>query len=126
MALKLCSKLMHMCPATTEYFYKDKHRPDGWDLWCKKCRKVWGTLRPNRHFSDSHSGPIVLTLPVTQRFPVTSCFNSGTRKMADQAVKAGRLVVVTNRYNGSTWLWREWVKVKWHSFDQFFKEVFNL
>ena len=73
---KICSRSMHLVPASSEFFYRDSHRPDGWDLWCKTCRKQWALTRPDRHFSDAHTGPIVLTLPVTRRFPITYCFNS--------------------------------------------------
>lgn len=38
METKLCSKCKEYLPATTEFFHKDKRRPDGFFPYCKRCR----------------------------------------------------------------------------------------
>lgn len=124
--LKVCSRQCHVLPATTQYFYKDKARPDGLDVWCKDCRKEHLRSRPRFHRSDKHTGPIVLTLPVSRQYPATQHFSSSVRKMSDNAVKAGRDVVVTTIYHNPVWRWRKWIHPRWKDLDSFFKESLNL
>ena len=124
--LKFCPYNSHSLPATAEYFYRDKYRHDGLDFWCKLCRREWNKAHTHRPRTDTHTGPIVLTLPKGQRFPAPHMFNSRIRTAADEALENNRVVVVTNSYHGSTWRWRQWKAPGWDSLDLFFEEHLGL
>ena len=40
-SLKTCTKCKKTYPATTDYFHKHKKRKDGFDPWCKQCKKEY-------------------------------------------------------------------------------------
>ena len=123
---KLCTYKMHVRPHTHEYFYRDSKRLDGFDVWCKRCRKEWRAKTPRMHRSDFHIGPIILTLPPRSRWPMTANFNSGTRRMADDALKEGRIVVVTTNRETSVWLWRKWDTIAYPTLESFYEEHLQL
>lgn len=37
--LKICSKCKKTYPATPEFFHRHRNRKDGFDPWCKECKK---------------------------------------------------------------------------------------
>jgi len=103
-------------------FYADNSRSNGVDSWCKECRKKWRrtTLRksPLLYSKDPY---INLYLPASAEWPKTCLFSSGTRKIADELVKANRIVVVTKQSDDSpVWFWRKWGQAAFNDFFDFY------
>jgi hypothetical protein len=123
---KLCTYKGHVLDATAEYFYRDNSRRDGFDAWCKTCRKEAKNSKPRTYVSDQHTGPIVLRLPNSRAYPATKYFSSDIRKMADEGVNNGREVVVTTQFEAPVWKWRQWMYPRWETLDHFFEETLHL
>lgn len=47
---KICSKCKMEYPSTFDFFYKNSSTKDGFDTWCKKCKKIYDVTYHRRTF----------------------------------------------------------------------------
>ena len=57
-AMKICTKCREAKPATSEYFWRQGGRNDGWNCWCKECSNVWyHNGGKEKHRNQEHNSP---------------------------------------------------------------------